>query len=74
MNGNLHGGEYIVSNLEGSNVGIVKDNFSDEGKEAVETAEEKTISGKTKSTWEYGMKIVKTPSLGCFCMYMTLSL
>lgn len=46
MNGNFHGGEHIISNLEVGGVGIVKENLSDEIKEVAEIAEQQIISGE----------------------------
>jgi len=46
MNGNFHGGEQIVSNLEDGGVGIVETNLSEDIKEAIQTAKEKIIAGE----------------------------
>lgn len=56
MNGEFHGGEHIISNLEDGGVGIVKHNLSDEAKEAVEKAEEAIITGEIQVPETLGSK------------------
>lgn len=46
MNGEFHGGEHIISNLEDGGVGVVKTNLADDVKETIETAEAEIISGE----------------------------
>jgi basic membrane protein A len=46
MDGNFHGGEHIVSDLESGGVGIVKTNLPDDISAAIETAEDQIISGE----------------------------
>ena len=46
MNGNFHGGEHIISNLESGGVGIVETNLPVDVKTAVLKAKDKIISGE----------------------------
>lgn len=46
LNGEFHGGEHIISNLESGGVGVVEDALSEDIKQAVQQAKEQIISGE----------------------------